>query len=105
MRSISSIRINAQNATRFRKYNFGRKKPFSEGFRWYKYKKSTRQSGSGKKKRRSGKFRSLLGFGSVQDLHQSAAAEGDRLASLDVQGLVTGDAVNIGVIGLSLIHI
>ena len=35
----------------------------------------------------------------VQNLHQSAAAEGDGLARLDVQGLVAGDAVHIGVIG------
>ena len=36
----------------------GEKSPSSQGFRQYKYKKSTRQSGSGKKKRGNGMFRS-----------------------------------------------
>ena len=38
----------------------GEKSPFSEGFRQYKYKKSTRVSGSGDEKRGNGKFRSPL---------------------------------------------
>ena len=36
---------------------------------------------------------------SVQNLHQSAAAEGDGLACLDVLGLVAGDAVDVRVVG------
>ena len=35
----------------------------------------------------------------VQDLHQSAAAEGNDLAGLDVHRLIAGNAVDIGVIG------
>ncbi len=38
-------------------------------------------------------------IGSVQNLHQLSAAEGDGLAGLDVLGLVAGDAINVGVIG------
>ena len=41
----------------------GRKSPFPEGFRWYKYKKSIRRSGSGNEKRGNGKFRSLCEIG------------------------------------------
>ena len=37
---------------------FGEISPFSWGFRQYKYKKSTRVSGSGKKKKGNGMFRS-----------------------------------------------
>ncbi len=45
-------------------------------------------------------LRSLGGFSvfSVQNLHQSAAAEGDGFAGLDVLGLVAGDAVDVRVI-------
>lgn len=41
----------------------GEKSPFSQGFRQYKYKKSTRQSGSGNEKRGNGMFRSLCEIG------------------------------------------
>ena len=41
----------------------------------------------------------MLPQGSVQNLHQLSAAEGDGLAGLDVLGLVAGDAVDVGVIG------
>ena len=36
---------------------------------------------------------------SIQDLHEPAAAGGEDLAGLDVDGLVAGDAVDIGVVG------
>lgn len=36
---------------------------------------------------------------SVQNLHQSAAAEGDGVAGFDVLGFVAGDAVDVGVVG------
>jgi hypothetical protein len=35
----------------------------------------------------------------VQNFHQLAAAEGYHLAGLDMDGLVAGDAVDVGVIG------
>ena len=35
----------------------------------------------------------------VQNLHQLPAAEGDGLASLDMQGLVAGHAIDVRVIG------
>lgn len=35
----------------------------------------------------------------VQNFHQSAAAEGNNLAGLDMNGFVAGDAVDIGVVG------
>ena len=41
----------------------GEKSPSSQGFGQYKYKKSTRQSGSGGEKRGNGKFRSLCEIG------------------------------------------
>ena len=41
----------------------GEKGPSSQGFRQYKYKKSTMQSGSGKKKRGNGMFRSPYEIG------------------------------------------
>jgi len=41
----------------------GEKRPSSEGFRQYKYKKSTRQSNSGNEKRGNGKFRSPCEIG------------------------------------------
>ena len=63
-----SVILNAQNGTRFRKYNFGRKKPLSRGFGQYKYKKSTRGSGSGNEKRGNGKFRSPSEIGSISYL-------------------------------------
>ena len=34
----------------------------------------------------------------VQNFHQSAAAKGNYLTGLDVDGLVAGDAVHIGVV-------
>jgi len=58
-----SVILNAQNGTRFREYNFGRKSPSSQGFRQYKYKKSTRHSGSGDEKRGNGMFRSPYEIG------------------------------------------
>ena len=42
---------------------WGEKSPISGGFRQYKYKKSTRQSGSGNEKRGNGKFRSPCEIG------------------------------------------
>ena len=59
-----SVILNAQNGTRFRKYNFGRKKPFFRGVQTVQVQEKYKAQRQRRQKRGNGKFRSpcIIGY-------------------------------------------
>ena len=62
LNNLSAI-LNAQNRTRFRKYNFGRNKPFFMGLQTVQVQEKYKAEVQGHKKRGNGKFRSPCEIG------------------------------------------
>ena len=62
LNNLSAI-LNAQNRTRFRKYNFGRKKPYFMGLQTVQVQEKYKPEVQGHEKRGTGKFRFLLEMG------------------------------------------